>query len=260
MKTSIITVLLAFSSILTYGQIQLEHSYNFSGTLAEIDSGEYKYYVLDVPLEECRLYNEDHTLYKTIKLPVPEGYYLDGIKFLSRKTFNVDDEIELLYIYYKVDVIESQTIYTYGLKVISESGTVLLSLADGGFAELKKGSDGYKLLTYKYIFQDYYYLVYTNVYSIGGDLKATSYFPATGMKVYPNPTEDNIYIELDPASSYSKAQIMISDISGRQMIKHAVPIGSKDFSIGTGNLPSGSYVVNLVTEHGNMAGKIIEKR
>jgi len=260
MKTQILTFIIALAGSIAFGQIQLDHSYTYSGSLAEIDSGEYKFYILDVPGEQCRIYNEDHSLYKTIDLPVPDGYYLDAIKFLSRKTFNTNEEIELLYIYYKVDVIESQTIYTYGLKVLSESGSVLLSLADGGYAELLKGSEGYKLLTYQYIFKDYYYLVYTNVYSLGGDLKASGYFPDAGMKVYPNPAEDNIHIELDPAARYKKAQIMISDISGRQMIKYAVPTGSTDLNIGTGNLPSGSYIVNLATEHGNMAGKIIEKR
>ncbi len=260
MKPSIITLILALTGTLVFGQVELDKTYNFSGTLAAIDEGEYKYFVMDVPMEQCRIYNEDHSLFKTINLPVPDGYYLNDIKFVSRKTFNMDDEIELLYIYYKVEEIESQVIYTYGLKVISESGTVLLSLADGGYAEVKQGTDGLKLLAYQYIFYDYYYLVNTNIYSLGGNVKSATFFPNAGLKVYPNPAENNIHIELDPATGFTKSQITISDISGRQMIRKPVPAGATEMNISTGNLPSGSYILNLASEHGTIASEIIEKR
>src|SRR5210317_1798820 len=85
MKTSIITFTALFLGIFLQAQVTLEKTYNYSGTLTAIDSNEYKYFVMDVPMKQCRIYNEDHSLFKTINLTVPEGYFLYDIKFVSRK-------------------------------------------------------------------------------------------------------------------------------------------------------------------------------
>ena len=98
-------------------QIALEHTYSFSGTLTEIADSEYKYFVQDVPLNQCRIYNEDHTLFKTVNLSIPGGYYLNDTKFVTKHLFNADDYVEVLYLYYKTMMVEfplhrSLTIYS----------------------------------------------------------------------------------------------------------------------------------------------------
>src|SRR6056297_213403 len=154
------------------GQLQLENSYSFSANLADLGGETYKYYLMDPGTNQCRIYNEDHTIYKTITLPVPSGYYLYDIKFVTRDLFNPDDYIELLYIYSRTQDINGVSVNYYGLKVINETGTVLLSLADGGYAEIKEGSAGPRLLTYQYIYVDSYYQTTTNVYSLGVTTKS----------------------------------------------------------------------------------------
>lgn len=242
------------------GQIQLEKTYNFSGTLTEIDEGEFKYFVMDVPLKQCRIYNEDHSLYKTINLQVPSEYFLTDIKFLSRKIFNEDENIELLYTYNKVNLINSEYVYTYGMKVINELGTVLLNLTDGGFAELKTGSNGTKLLAYRYIWYDSYYLVYTNIYALGGTSGSASSLLQPSLKIYPNPAEETLQIELTGSSMLSGGNITINDISGRQVFNQPLHPGTGQLSIGTGKLAPGTYILNMVSNDGTRLSEKIEKK
>lgn len=229
-------------------QVTLEHTYEFSGTLAEIDNNEYKYFVMDVPLVQCRIYNEDHTPFKTINLDVPEGYTLSDIKFVTKHLFNADDNIELLYMYYKTSTIESELIYQYGLRVVDELGTVLLDLNNGGFAEIQKGSNGMKLLAYQYIYSSSYYLVYTNVYDLGGTMKAAVAEADPGFKIYPNPASEMITITMDPWEQIKKGQVMITDMSGRTINKKAIEPGSNFTSVETGWMSPGTYVMSVLSK------------
>ena len=260
MKTTIISILLILAGHALNGQIQIENSYSFSGTLTEIDEGEFKYFVMDVPLKQCRIYNEDHSLYKTINLQIPSGYFLSDVKFVSRKTFNSDDNIELLYTYNKADLINSEYVYTYGMKVINELGTVLLNLADGGFAELKTGSNGTKLLAYTYTWSESFYLVSTNVYSLGGTTKSASSLLKSSMNIYPNPADETLHVELTDPSMLSGGNITISDISGRQVINRPLLPGAGHLSIGTDKMVPGTYILNMVSNDGTRLSEKIEKR
>ncbi len=260
MKTTILSILLILAGLALKGQIQLEQSYSFSGTLTKIDDGEYKYFVMDVPLKQCRIYNEDHSLFKTINLQVPSGYLLSDVKFLSRKIFNSDDNIELLYTYNKADLIGSEYIYTYGMKVINELGTVLLNLSDGGFAELKTGSKETKLLAYRYIWQDSYYLIYTNVYALGGTAKSASAQLQPSMKIYPNPADETLHVELTDPSLLSGGEITIHDIAGRQVANQPFLPKTSHLSIGTGKMVPGTYIIHMVSNDGTRISEKIEKR
>lgn len=243
-----------------YGQVQLEQSYTISGTLTEIDEGEFKYFFMDVPLQQCRLYNEDFSLYKTISVTVPGNYYLYDMKFVSRRIFDLDDNIELLYTYIKEETVDTETVYRYGLKIIDENGEVLLSLNDGGYAELKQGSEGYKLLAYQYIWYDYYYLVYTNIYSIGGNLKSVPLRSESGLRLFPNPVSRNLHMAIDPSFAGVGGKITITDLAGRQLYSESTKDIADVGSLSMERLPAGAYIVNVSTEKGSFPGEIIEKK
>jgi hypothetical protein len=260
MKPTITVVLLLILGLTLQAQVQLEHTYNFSGTSTKLSDGEMKYYVMDVPLEECRIYNTDHSLYKTIPLPVPEGYFLYDLKFVSKNTFNSDDQIELLYIYYKVQLINSQSVYTYGMKVINEAGTNLMSLDNGAIAEIQEVDGELKLLAYQYIWNDSYYLVYTHIYSLGGTTQAAVQEMNSPLKLYPNPVSEVLHIELDEALTSQAGVIRLSDMSGKEILNEALLPGDLHHSIETGQLVPGTYIINVGTREGvRVAGKIAKK-
>ncbi len=251
-KTLLILTILLFSWKL-FSQVQLEHTYAFSGTLTQLDENEYKYFVMDVPLKQCRIFNEDHSLFKTINLSVPSGYYLYDIKFVTRKLFNDDDLVELLYIYSKSETVNNEEVYSYGLKVVNEQGSVLMSLSDGGYAEVKEGSDGKKLLAYQYIYYDYYYLVYTNIYSLGGSgpVKSADFTGASSLNLYPNPVNETLNIQYDPLLDSKNSAVMISDLQGKVLKRQPVPAGVNFTTVETAGLRQGTYIIS-VTENENI--------
>jgi len=239
----ILISLLATANLLA--QVTFESSYTFSGTITDIGEGEYKYFVMDVPLKQCRIYNEDHSIYKTINLTVPSNYYLYDIKYVSRHTFNNDDLIELLYIYSKEEIVNSDKVYRYGMKIVNESGTELMSLTDGGFAEIKEGSEGKKLLAYQYIWNESYYLVYTNIYAIGGSTKSADNISLSALNLYPNPTDEQLTIE---STVVSEADIIVHDIYGRKVLQETMIPGNGKYTLQTGNLAAGTYILRIVSD------------
>src|SRR6056297_257799 len=258
MKTLIISFTALLFGLVLNAQITLEHTYNYSATLTEIDEDEFKYYIMDVPMNQCRILNEDHSLYKTINLTVPQGYFLSDIKFVSRKTFNTDENIELLYLYSKSSLVNSEYVYAYGMKVINEQGNVLLSLQDGGFAEIKEFNGAPKLFAYQYIYSDNYYLVNTNVYSIGGgDSNSNAMTSSPSLRIFPNPASDMVRVEMRPEDLNTGGKILISDLSGKRLLDQSYGPGMRSIPVATGSLDPGTYMLNVITGDGNsVAGKI----
>jgi hypothetical protein len=258
MKAIFFSIVLSSVFTILSAQLTLEHSYNYSGTLTEIEKNEYKYFVQDVPQSQCRIYNEDHTLYKTINLEVPSGYTLNDTKFVSKYLFNSDDKVELLYIYIKTTMLEGERIYQYGLRVVDEIGTVLLNLNNGGYAELKKGSDGMKLLAYQYIYFDSYYLIYTNVYELGGSMKTVVAENEPGLNIYPNPASDMITITMDPWTQINNGQVMITDMSGHTVNKALIQSGNNICRLETAWMSPGSYVLSVLSKEQIIGSEKIE--
>ena len=104
-------------------QITLEHSYNYAVSVVNLSVSGYKYSALDATTQEVKLFNLNHSLWKTITLNIPSGYTLQSTNFISEKLFNLDNNVELLYTYYQTSPSTS-----YVSKIISETGAVLLTM------------------------------------------------------------------------------------------------------------------------------------
>jgi len=109
-----------------FAQINLENTYN-DGYVYRVNlaySGE-KYYLLDAQNNQAKIYNADHTLWKSINLSVPNGALLFGIYHLSESKINSDSLVEVAYSFY----INSGTL-VYESRIINEQGNTLLSVPD----------------------------------------------------------------------------------------------------------------------------------
>ena len=237
------------------GQLQLENSYSFSASLTDLGGETYKYYLMDPGTNQCRIYNEDHTVYKTINLPVPSGYYLYDIKFVTRNLFNPDDYIELLYIYSRTQDVNGVSVNYYGLRVINETGTVLLSLTDGGYAEIKEGSAGPRLLVYQYNYADSYYQTITNVYSLGGTTKSFCREAQDAITIYPNPASHRISVMLNREELDGTPEIAVTDLNGKQVGIFSFPEGSSKAEISASGWFPGSYILTVSDRRGIVASK-----
>ena len=53
-------------AITVSGQLTLEQTYNYSVGVVKLETFGYKYFLMDVPNSQCRIYNMDHSLFKSI--------------------------------------------------------------------------------------------------------------------------------------------------------------------------------------------------
>ncbi len=116
---------LARSKVYSLPDLSLEHSYS-GGTISRVKldvSGE-KYCLLDKNAGVERIYNSDHTVWKTIALSAPAGaIYLNAV-MISETAINVDELIEIGYNYYT----SAATGPNYHGNIVNENNHVLLSV------------------------------------------------------------------------------------------------------------------------------------
>jgi hypothetical protein len=107
--------------------LTLENTYS-EGIVSRVtleNSGE-KFYLLDKVNGVEKVYNSDHTLWKTIPLPKPvNAIYLDT-PFISETLINSDNLLEIAYNYYTV----TNNVYTYVGKIINENNAELLTVPE----------------------------------------------------------------------------------------------------------------------------------
>lgn len=124
-----------FSISIFSGQINLEHAYN-NGLIQRVNleySGE-KYYLLKNYSNELLFYNSDHTLWKTIILPISGGSQLapNKIFHVSESLINPDTNLEVIFGYY------NNSTTRYDTKIISENLTDILTIPNCFSASISK--------------------------------------------------------------------------------------------------------------------------
>jgi hypothetical protein len=146
MKTSILILpvfLLNFSFI--FGQISLESSYDGSVERVNLEFSGEKYFYLDAENKKVKLYNSDHSPWKTVDLPSPEESVIWYIDHVSEGKINSDSKLEIIYSFY----IENGDDQTYEERIINDEGTILLSVQNGYFVEFAEIAGGEnKLVAY----------------------------------------------------------------------------------------------------------------
>ena len=232
-------------------QVTLDHTYNYSTTVVKLETLGYKYYLMDVPRSECRIYNMDHSLYKIVSCPVPSGCYLFDIKFLSEKTFDTDAGIELLHSYYKY--YSGGDYYDYDSRIVNEDGSEI-AFIDGALYNYinKTGDDTYKLFSYCYNFSSFPEVIWTNIYSLPGiPIVNASLIKAEtdwSLKAFPNPTYETVKVAyLLPPGVFS-ATLHLVDNAGRPVDQFIVDKYSDHLDLNVTNLSAGIYFYFIESE------------
>lgn len=233
-------------------QIYLEKDYNASTGLTELAISGYKYYLMDVVNNQCRIYNMDHSAWKTINLSIPAGMTLYDIKFVSETLFNTDSKVELAYIYYSYDT--TLLFYTYYTKVINENGMELLSIPGCSYLEVDRpGTYGTKMLAYVYDYSIINWTLNTLVYSLPGTLP-TGGIAVEGQrkqdKPFPNPASAMITIPYQLPDGVSKGEISLINGSGQLIQRYRVDRTFRELLIQTAGMPKGIYLYQLKTDQG----------
>ncbi len=214
---SIFSVFLFMVTVLD-AQVTLEKKYDFSTAVVELETFGYKYFLMDVPNGQCRIYNMDHTLFKTIQCNIPNGYFLSDIKFISEKLFDSDSGLELLCTYYKY--YSTAQYYEYDSKIINEDGS-LVTFIDGALYNFihQTGENEYKLFSYCYDFSVLPEKVWTNIYRLPQTAVSSKYIndgtSTIKTDAFPNPAENALRVEYDLPSGVQGGILFVYDSHGR---------------------------------------------
>lgn len=250
MKKILSTLILLFSIATLFGQITLQKTYNYSTSVTKLETLGYKYYLMDVPASQCRIYNMDHSLFKTINCTVPNGYFLADIKFVSENLFNSDSKIELAYTYYKYVSTSTSYYYIYGAKVITETGTVLQPIDGAQYLYVNKtGDTEYKLFAYCFDFSVTPEKVWTNIYNLPGvpvfSANISDKPQDVLMNAWPNPANEVIRLDYELPVNVKSASLNVYDTNGRKIKNFVIDGHSNHIAMDVIDLSAGTYLYNI---------------
>jgi hypothetical protein len=174
MKTKSI-ILIVFLLIASFGYTQL----SYEGTVdsryktVQLENGEFKYLKYNKKLQEIHIYSMDNSLWKTVKLPLPDHHILDEVKLVSQNTFNKDELVEIAYscVVYShnsnyEDPNEPFVNIDFTLNIINEKGEHLLKVDGSNEMEIIESKGQKKLLIFKHIGKGFQAHDQTIIYSI----------------------------------------------------------------------------------------------
>jgi len=262
--TFIWIIALAVLSHKAFAQIHPESVYNYSGTYTSLRNSGDKFFIMDVPASQCRIYNMDHSLWKTINLPMPANNYLYDIKFVSEGLFTDDERLALAYVYYSYNA--TTQVYSYNARVITESGQQLLSIPGCLYLHVHDMKQhGVKLLAYIYDFSVWPETVKTHAYSLPGQLATKANDPEYSIAnlhpAFPNPAITYLNIPYQLPESVREGLLTLSDMQGHIVRTYHVDHHVNYLRIDVRDLPSGTYVHTLFA-NGKItgSGKVVIRR
>ncbi|MBE0638867.1 MAG: T9SS type A sorting domain-containing protein [Bacteroidales bacterium] len=245
-----VTFVIAFviSLNFAFGQITFEEMYDQSGTYTSLANSGDKFYIMHVAAEQCRIYNIDHTPWKTIPLVVPNGQWLYDIRFVSENLFTTDNSLCLAYIYYLYD--EPGQYYTFTAKVVKEDGTVLLTIPGCQYIYVHTLSDGStKMTAYSYDYSITPYTVQTYVYHLPGqqtsfdvEENAVKY---NALNAFPNPAFSFTTIPYELPENEQTGNILLLNGEGKTIRTIPVDHHAREVKIETTQYPRGIYFYHL---------------
>jgi len=164
-----------------FSQISYEGTHDDGLTTVTLDNGEAKYATYQKTDKTMILYNLDHSLWKTVALPIPGSLYFDELKSVSVTVFNTDSLVELAYTcveYLSNNDLESTTTYVderHTLFIINEEGSMVMEEKNSNNLEIVDINGTRKLWVYKQAGQGNDTWKRVNVYALPdapiGDIK-----------------------------------------------------------------------------------------
>jgi len=243
-------------------QPNLEYTYPVSASICCLEKSGDKYFTMNVSGKQCLIYNLDHTLYKTVNLVVPDGYFLYNIQFVSEHIFNLDDKIEFSYTYSKYNLTETSYYYSYETRVINENGMQILNIPGAGHTEiLETENEGRKFLVYVYDFFQIPSTTQTKVYSLPEEEELLKAGPIQHRhqfgNPYPNPSRGMVNIPVKLPPDVEEGELVLYNLHGQEVTRYFVK-GDEDLVILPGGmLIPGTYIYKIKSGKGESKGKRI---
>jgi hypothetical protein len=252
MKTLIFAGLLFLTFTVLNAQVTLEKKYDYSTSVVELENAGFKYYLMDVPNGQCRLYNIDHSLFKTINCNIPSGYFLYDIKFISESVFDTDPGIELLCTFFKY--YQNAAYYEYDSKIINDDGSQIAFIDGSLYNYINQTDDNsWKLFSYCYDFSIFPEKVWTNIYNLPGSPTTMAFMnpqnPEVLLNAFPNPATNSLKVAYSLPENVSQAKLHLIDNSGKHAGQFIVDNHTDHLMLNVDRFKTGIYFYFI--EYGN---------
>jgi hypothetical protein len=173
MKTLIISLVLVLIASTGFSQLVQENVIDGDFKLLQLDNGITK--CLKYHEKENTLYilNLDHSIWKTVEIPLPEGHFFGDIKLISTNVFNKDYLVEILYtsiiydyFYNYENPAHDEDFVSTTLNIINEEGEVLLKEEKINDYAIVESIENNKLFVYRNVSDGFNRKSQTVVYTL----------------------------------------------------------------------------------------------
>ncbi len=267
-----ITAIMLVLAIVARGQISLENTYTLTNTpqksglsIIRLDVSGDKYFLYNIDAKQIKLYNLNHSLFKTINIPALPKYRpnntdsIVSISYISENLFNTDNLIEYVSFDggYHLDI----SPLSYGsMRVFNENGVVIFN-GDSLMPTFKRDATYYgyeseskhdfiynttagtKMILYSYKNN----VDQQRVYSLPGQLTTRISTPNKDVHTtlpYPNPTKNSIVLpyKLDNGK---EGKLVITDLNGKILVEYTIDNTFDNVLIDTNTMTAGSYFYSI---------------
>lgn len=282
-KTIIIIIATILFALTSKSQILLENNYStppFSIqcglTLIKLDLSGEKYFFFDIQNKIIKLYNLNHSLFKTINIPNLPTYRssntssLVSVAYLSENLFNSNSSIE--YVAFDGHYFVFNSAFDYGsMRVYDETGAIIFNgdslmpclKSDATYNGYEGNGDfifntpaGTKMILFSYKNNT----PSQRVYSLPGQLVSSiqknneSYNNALP---FPNPTNNSITLPYKLESG-KDGKLVINDINGKILFEYKIDTTFDNVLIDTNTMTAGNYFYSIYTSDKKIStGKFI---
>lgn len=220
-----------YNSVYSLPSLTLEHTYPTMTERVDMDGAGEKYYSSTPYYGQCVVYNSDHSVWKSINLPVPANSQLGQVSHVSQTKINADALVEVCYSH---RLLVSEINYDE-TKIINELGNVLQT--EPNCFDLKL-SGAPEFATDKFIGFRFIQGVGFNGLVFGLDALSVQDYANTTLSIYPNPADNELQIK----ANHKITAVEIYNAMGA-LVKKAEGISIT--SIKTDDLTSGLYMLTL---------------
>lgn len=222
------------SKVYSLPDLALEQTYS-GGRVNRINldiSGE-KFYFMDENTWQVKIHNANHTLWKTITVPISPSGPMGNVYHLSEAKFVPDSIVELVH----SGMINSGPATSYLSKVVNENGDVLFSIPEAYLTALSElPSLPNKLISFKSTTAGFSSKIF-GLPSMGPSLLPV-HTELKAVQIFPNPSSDCLNIACDPTTFIDRVKLYSSD--GKCVLD--VPF-NRNQTIDISTLPKGFYLV-----------------
>ncbi|MFT4598652.1 MAG: hypothetical protein ACJAR8_001283 [Bacteroidia bacterium] len=244
----LLIIIMVFGSLRASSQITLEHTYTVAESqtqlgIINLSSSGYKYILAGTNANsQVKLYNLDHSLWKTINVPALSGFTLQFAGNISEGLFDVNKEIEYVAQYYNLSTNPVQ----WHFKVLNENGKVIKDLPNRAYQRVIATASN----TFKLIVTDVNFI--REVYSLPGKYN-TLRVPDTDEvgtlgNSFPNPATERIIIPYNLDNSISTGLINIYDNTGRLVKSLTIDNSFNNIELDLSTYSSGLYYYNITID------------